>query len=301
MSPSRVDQSSNKISSSPAPVEKDNFPEMISSPRTKKQRYDSTAVASNNHTNDDSTLLITSPNALSEAVLAKAMKECRKKKSNHHSSASRRSHSSSVLLGYDRDEKEEGDNDTNEISNHITNNDSSKNRDREIILDSEEESMNKKQKFGRKNPSMQKAFEDINSIWKFDGNHDGRDDERTMNSSEYCYNDTDSTGTGTGTSKNNMEENENNIASQIKIEAALKETKKVVHSKLDSIMQSGLEAFYKNDELRRKLSQVKELCESREREIQRLKVSEVDTRASLSVRTKTLFFPLSCIKTLQLI
>lgn len=67
------------------------------------------------------------------------------------------------------------------------------------------------------------------------------------------------------------------------LDDALEKTKQIVYNEFNSIVRSGLEAFHKNDALKRELTQAKELSESRLREIQRLRVSEVDTRASLSV------------------
>ena len=66
-------------------------------------------------------------------------------------------------------------------------------------------------------------------------------------------------------------------------ESSLGETKTLVFAQLDVIIRSGLEAFHQNDELKRECAQMKELRDSRGREVQRLKASEDDLRASLSV------------------
>jgi len=68
-----------------------------------------------------------------------------------------------------------------------------------------------------------------------------------------------------------------------KSEAALGQTKDLVFSQLDSIIRAGLDAFHQNEEISRELVQMKELSDSRGREVQRLKASEEDSRASLSV------------------
>lgn len=65
-------------------------------------------------------------------------------------------------------------------------------------------------------------------------------------------------------------------------ESSLGETKTLVFAQLDVIIRYGLEAFHQNDELKRECAQMKELCDSRGREVQRLKASEDDLRASLS-------------------
>jgi len=61
------------------------------------------------------------------------------------------------------------------------------------------------------------------------------------------------------------------------------EMKRIVFRELDNFIQGGLNAFHDKDELARELVQVKELSESRGREVQRLKASEENSRASLSV------------------
>jgi hypothetical protein len=68
---------------------------------------------------------------------------------------------------------------------------------------------------------------------------------------------------------------------------ALDRTKNLVFAQLEAIIKLGLEAFQQNDELKRDYVQMKELSESRKREVQRLKASEDDLRASLSVRSKS--------------
>ena len=59
--------------------------------------------------------------------------------------------------------------------------------------------------------------------------------------------------------------------------------KQIVFRELDNFIQGGLNAFHDKDELARELVQVKELSESRGRDVQRLKASEENSRASLSV------------------
>lgn len=61
------------------------------------------------------------------------------------------------------------------------------------------------------------------------------------------------------------------------------ELKSIVFRELDKLIQGGLEAFLKKDELERELAQVKDLSEGRGREVQKLKASEENSRASLSV------------------
>ena len=59
--------------------------------------------------------------------------------------------------------------------------------------------------------------------------------------------------------------------------------KSIVFRELDNFIQGGLVVFHEKDELERELAQVKELSENRGREVQRLKASEENSRASLSV------------------
>ena len=68
-----------------------------------------------------------------------------------------------------------------------------------------------------------------------------------------------------------------------KVESALNDTKKILYHQVEDIIQAGLEAFHQNETMARELSQVKELCECRGREVQRLKKSDSDSRVSLSV------------------
>lgn len=67
-----------------------------------------------------------------------------------------------------------------------------------------------------------------------------------------------------------------------KRQVALAQTKQLVFYQLEHTIQAGLDVFHQNDELNRQLSQTKEFCESRGREIQRLRAAEEDSRASLS-------------------
>jgi hypothetical protein len=64
---------------------------------------------------------------------------------------------------------------------------------------------------------------------------------------------------------------------------ALEETKSILFEEFDYFIRAGLNAFNEKDDLALELSHYKELFESTNREVQRLKSSEEASRVSLSV------------------
>ena len=71
-----------------------------------------------------------------------------------------------------------------------------------------------------------------------------------------------------------------------KAELALDQTLKILMTEMDAMIHQGVKSFDQNDVLERELVQLKDLNESREREIQRLRASEADSRSSLTVCTR---------------
>jgi hypothetical protein len=65
---------------------------------------------------------------------------------------------------------------------------------------------------------------------------------------------------------------------------ALDATTTLVHRQIESLVRSGLEAYHGWESARRDLSQVKEECEANERELRRLRASEEQSRATITVR-----------------
>lgn len=63
----------------------------------------------------------------------------------------------------------------------------------------------------------------------------------------------------------------------------MEQTLKLLTGCLDSLVQSGLSAFYENEANARMLAQQKELADNRSREAQRLQAIDEQSRASLSV------------------
>jgi hypothetical protein len=59
-----------------------------------------------------------------------------------------------------------------------------------------------------------------------------------------------------------------------------------LHKHIDSFLQAGLEAFYTCDEKTRELAQVKEDLSTKDRELQRLRASEEQSRVTITVCTK---------------
>ncbi len=177
---------------------------------------------------DHSTYHPSSPNAISEAALAQAIKDHKKSRSswNDTTDLERSNEIATVAMNsLERNHKKQKTN-HNDNSHNTSNNDG--------------------------------ALKQINNIWKSTESND--DDSANSLSND----------------------NEVNFNSSF-LQNALEKTKQIAYQQLDSIIKSGLEIFHKNDVLKRELAQAKELSESRNREIQRLKASEVDTRASLSV------------------
>lgn len=184
---------------------------------------------------DHSTYFPSSPNAISEAALAQAMKDRKKSRSSWSDDMTSNEDTTdlknnnviapAVLNSFDHNHKKQKTN-HNDNSHNTSHNDG--------------------------------ALEEINNIWK---------------STE--SNDDDSANSLGNVNKKHFD--------PAFLHNALEKTKQIAYQQLDSIIKSGLEIFHKNDALKRELVQAKELCESRNREIQRLKASEVDTRASLSV------------------
>lgn len=199
--------------------------------------------------NDNAAFTLTSPNAIAEAVLEQAMKDC--KKSLPSSSSSWNDDSN-------------GDNANVQCSNRRIDDDGDMT---DSMKASNVQHRHKKQKTNHHHNNQittpnEASIEQINQIWKSINNEDNDDDSSSSN-----YNDRD----------------DSIFDDPSLIDDALDKTKQIMYEQLESIIRSGLEVFHKNDSLKRELKHAKDLCESRKREIQRLKSSEVDTRASLSV------------------
>ena len=71
------------------------------------------------------------------------------------------------------------------------------------------------------------------------------------------------------------------------LDSSLEETKKLVLNQLDTIIRCGLDAFNHKEDLQRELSVLREVVGSRDRDIRRMKASEEDLRASVSVSYHT--------------
>jgi hypothetical protein len=80
--------------------------------------------------------------------------------------------------------------------------------------------------------------------------------------------------------------NSNEMEPMDKAELALDQTLKILMTEMDAMIHQGVKSFDQNDVLERELVQLKDLNESREREIQRLRASEADSRSSLTVCTR---------------
>lgn len=65
---------------------------------------------------------------------------------------------------------------------------------------------------------------------------------------------------------------------------ALDATTKLVYGQIESLIRSGLEAYHQLESTRRDLSQAKEECEAKDRELRRLRASEEQSRATITVR-----------------
>lgn len=275
---------------------------MITSPKSNRFVSSTTTNPKQQEEQQDnhSSFMLSSPNAISEAVLAEAMKDCRRSRLSSSSSATSWNDNANM----DMDDTTHNclssnginctqatiDDDGNITSNcHDQYNDQQQN-----TIDSAHVSTNingnvnlltarsdrlendysrKKQKTthgekgncsntysnNTKTSSIEEAIEQINQI-------------RCKSKKKKKNN------------KNNINKNDDDydVVNSSEMEHVLEKTKQIVYAQLDCIIQSGLGSFHKNDSLKRELIQAKELCESRKREIQRLKVSEVDTRASLS-------------------
>lgn len=66
---------------------------------------------------------------------------------------------------------------------------------------------------------------------------------------------------------------------------ALDATMTLVYRQIESLIRSGLEAYHGWESTRRDLSQVKEECEAKDRELHRLRASEEQSRATITVRS----------------
>ena len=92
--------------------------------------------------------------------------------------------------------------------------------------------------------------------------------------------------------QNNLNLNEHDIDIDIDtpvkvLDSSLEETKKLVLNQLDTIIRCGLDASNHKEELQRELSVLREVVGSRDRDIRRMKASEEDLRASVSVSYHT--------------
>ena len=65
---------------------------------------------------------------------------------------------------------------------------------------------------------------------------------------------------------------------------ALDATTTLVYRQIESLIRSGLEAYHQLEGARRDLSQAKEECEAKDRELRRLRASEEQSRATITVR-----------------
>jgi chromosome segregation ATPase len=65
---------------------------------------------------------------------------------------------------------------------------------------------------------------------------------------------------------------------------ALDATATLVYSQIESLVRSGMEAYHGWESTRRDLSHVEEECEAKERELGRLRASEEQSRATITVR-----------------
>ena len=68
-------------------------------------------------------------------------------------------------------------------------------------------------------------------------------------------------------------------------EEALDATMTLVHSQIESLIRSGLEAYHGWESANRDLSQAKEEGEAKDRELRRLRASEEQSRATITVST----------------
>jgi hypothetical protein len=82
---------------------------------------------------------------------------------------------------------------------------------------------------------------------------------------------------------------------------ALDATTKLVYRQIESLIRSGLEAYHGWESTRRDLSRVEEECESKDRELRRLRASEEQSRATITVRILPCVTKVSFIRSLSYI
>lgn len=66
-------------------------------------------------------------------------------------------------------------------------------------------------------------------------------------------------------------------------EEAMEETLSLVHGQIESLIRSGLEAYHGWESAKRDLSQAKEECDAKDRELRRLRASEEQSRVTITV------------------
>ena len=236
--------------------------------------------------------MLSSPNAISEAILAEAMNDCKRSRLSSSTASSWNENMESM------DDIENMDNHVDETNNtQATVDDGTAHNDCHVLSPNHDHDQCDEQN--------NVDSTDINSFTAKQS--DRLDNDKTCTSSRKKQKTThDETDTQSNThnhttktssieeaieqineirckSKKKKNPNNNNnydIDHSLEIDDALDQTKKIVYGQLDHIIRLGLDAFHKNDSLKRELIQAKELCESRKREIQRLKVLVFDTRAS---------------------
>ena len=206
-----------------------------------------------------------SPNAISEAAVAEAMKGCKR----HIDFDSNPTTTCNTDTRTNSNNNFEDINDRNTLQSHkkqrVVDDNGVDGSDDSCTNENDRDSNNvHTSSTTKKQPSsftIQKAMDHINQIWNNTSNQDNNNNNDVPAATD-C-NDT----------------NEKSHPNTTKIN----QTKQIIYKEFQNIIRLGMEAFHKNDTLNRELIQAKELSESRKREIERLKLSEDDSRASLSV------------------
>lgn len=73
---------------------------------------------------------------------------------------------------------------------------------------------------------------------------------------------------------------------------ALEKTRQLISQEIESLIRSGLEAFHREENLNREMLQVKEESDAKERDLRRLRASEEQSRATITVRVKCVYLSL---------
>lgn len=69
-------------------------------------------------------------------------------------------------------------------------------------------------------------------------------------------------------------------------DAAMHDTMTLVHGQIEHLIRAGLEAYHGMESANRDLSQAKEECEAKDRELRRLRASEEQSRATITVSSR---------------